>query len=97
MKDLILAKGIYDPRFFHKILSDRFPDEFLLSHDLIEGAHVRTGLATDIELFDEFPADYISYSRRQHRWIRGDWQIADWIFPRVPDRNHQRVSNPLSC
>ena len=59
----------------------------LLSHDLIEGAHVRTGLATDIELFDEFPADYISYSRRQHRWIRGDWQIADWIFPRVPDRN----------
>ncbi len=91
-----IGKGIYDPRFFYKILEDRFPDEYLLSHDLIEGAHVRTGLATDIELFDEFPADYISYSRRQHRWIRGDWQIMDWIFPRVPNRNHQRVSNPLS-
>ena len=91
-----IGKGIYDPRFFYKILADRFPDECLLSHDLIEGAHVRTGLATDIELFDEFPVDYISYSRRQHRWIRGDWQIADWIFPRVPNRNHQRVSNPLS-
>jgi len=91
-----IGKGIYDPRFFYHTLSDSFPDECLLSHDLIEGAHVRTGLASDIELFDEFPADYISYSRRQHRWIRGDWQIIDWIFPRVPDRNHQRVVNPLS-
>ena len=91
-----IGKGIYDPRFFYHTLSESFPDECLLSHDLIEGAHVRTALASDIELFDEFPADYISYSRRQHRWIRGDWQIIDWIFPRVPDRNHQRVVNPLS-
>jgi cyclic beta-1,2-glucan synthetase len=90
-----IGKGIYDPRAFHHMLADRFPDECLLSHDLIEGAHVRTGLATDIELFDEFPSDYISYSRRQHRWIRGDWQIAEWIFPRVPDRNHSRVPNAL--
>ena len=90
-----IGKGIYDPRAFHHILADRFPDECLLSHDLIEGAHVRTGLATDIELFDEFPSDYIGYSRRQHRWIRGDWQIAEWIFPRVPDRNHNRISNLL--
>ena len=91
-----IGKGIYDPRFFHTILADRFPDERLLSHDLIEGAHVRTGLATDIELFDEFPSDYISYSLRKHRWIRGDWQIADWIFPKVPTRNKTRVPNPLS-
>ncbi len=91
-----IGKGIYDPRFFYNVLADRFPDECLLSHDLIEGAHVRTGLASDIELFDEFPSDYISYSRRQHRWIRGDWQIADWIFPWVPDRNRKRVANPLS-
>ncbi|HUS83545.1 MAG TPA: hypothetical protein VMX56_00250, partial [Anaerolineales bacterium] len=91
-----IGKGIYDPRAFHRMLADCFPDECLLSHDLIEGAHVRTGLASDIELFDEFPSDYITYSRRQHRWIRGDWQIADWIFPRVPDRNHNRIANPLN-
>ena len=91
-----IGKGIYDPRFFQAILADRFPDERLLSHDLIEGAHVRTGLATDIELFDEFPSDYISYSLRKHRWIRGDWQIAEWIFPRVPDRNLNRIPNPLN-
>jgi len=90
-----IGKGIYDPRAFQHMLTDRFPDESLLSHDLIEGAHVRTGLASDIELFDEFPSDYISYSRRQHRWIRGDWQIADWIFPKVMDRNQRRITNIL--
>ena len=90
-----IGKGIYDPRAFHLMLADRFADESLLSHDLIEGAHVRTGLASDIELFDEFPSDYITYSRRQHRWIRGDWQISDWIFPRVKDRNNRRTANIL--
>jgi cyclic beta-1,2-glucan synthetase len=90
-----IGKGIYDPRAFQHMLTDRFPDESLLSHDLIEGAYVRTGLASDIELFDEFPSDYISYSRRQHRWIRGDWQIAEWIFPKVMDRNQRRIANIL--
>ncbi len=92
-----IGKGIYDPRAFHHTLADSFPDECLLSHDLIEGVHVRTGLATDIELFDEFPADYMGYSRRQHRWIRGDWQIAEWIFPRVPSRKGDRIPNPLGA
>ncbi|MFN2282154.1 MAG: glycosyl transferase, partial [Anaerolineales bacterium] len=92
-----IGKGIYDPRAFHRILRNAFPDERLLSHDLIEGVHVRTGLATDIELFDEFPSDYRGYSSRQHRWIRGDWQIAEWIFPKVLNRNQERISNPLGA
>ena len=90
-----IGKGIYDPRAFQHMLKDRFPDESLLSHDLIEGAHVRTSLATDIELFDEFPSNYISYSRRQHRWIRGDWQIADWIFSKVRDKHNHKIDNIL--
>jgi cyclic beta-1,2-glucan synthetase len=90
------GKGIYDVRAFSRVLSGRFPEEWLLSHDLIEGAHVRVGLASDIELYDEFPQSYLSYTRRQHRWIRGDWQIADWILPRVPQPGRRRVPNPLS-
>ena len=78
------GKAIYDVRAFHKILNGRFPQQRLLSHDLIEGAYVGVGLATDVELFEQFPYDYTSYSKRQHRWIRGDWQIASWILPRVP-------------
>ena len=83
-------------RAFSRVLSGRFPEAWLLSHDLIEGAHVRVGLASDIELYDEFPQDYLSYIKRQHRWIRGDWQIADWIMPRVPRPGGGRGPNPLS-
>lgn len=90
------GKGIYDVRAFSRLLSDRFPEERVLSHDLLEGAHVRVGLASDIELYDEFPQGYKSYSSRTHRWIRGDWQIAGWIFPRVPLAAGGRGANPLS-
>jgi len=90
------GKGIYDVRAFSRVLSGRFPEAWLLSHDLIEGAHVRVGLASDIELYDEFPQDYVSYIKRQHRWIRGDWQIADWITSRVPQPGGGRGPNPLS-
>jgi cyclic beta-1,2-glucan synthetase len=90
------GKGIYDVRAFSRVLSGRFPEEWVLSHDLIEGAHVRVGLATDIELYDEFPHGYQSYSSRTHRWVRGDWQIAGWLFPRVPDAAGGRGINQLS-
>ncbi len=90
------GKGIYDLRAFNSVLSDRFPESHLLSHDLIEGGHVRVGLASDIELLDQFPGDYLAYTKRQHRWIRGDWQIADWLFPTVPGPRDQRVHNALS-
>jgi cyclic beta-1,2-glucan synthetase len=89
------GKGIYDVAVFHRVLNRRFPHSHVLSHDLIEGAHVRAGLASDIELYDEFPPNYDAYARREHRWIRGDWQIADWIFPTVPTADG-RAPNPLS-
>ena len=90
------GKGIYDARAFSRVLSRRFPEARLLSHDLIEGAHVRVGLASDIELHDEFPQDYPTYIKRLHRWIRGDWQIAAWILPRVPLPDGRSGPNPLS-
>ncbi len=90
------GKGIYDVRAFSRVLSGLFPEECILSHDLIEGAHVRVGLASDIELHDEFPQGYQNYSSRSHRWIRGDWQIAWWIFPLVPQAKGGLGANPLS-
>ncbi len=89
------GKAIYDVNAFDSILGTRFPAETLLSHDLIEGAHAGVGLATDIELLENIPLDYASFSRRQHRWIRGDWQIAPWLFPTVPGPQG-RIPNPLS-
>jgi cyclic beta-1,2-glucan synthetase len=91
------GKAIYAVRPFHQILGRRFPPETLLSHDLIEGAHVGVALASDLELFEGLPQDYATYSQRQHRWTRGDWQIAPWIFPHVPSPDGGRVPNPLSA
>ena len=85
------GKGIYDARVFHRVLARRFPEATILSHDLLEGAFVRVGLATEIELLDLFPPSYQVYAKRQHRWTRGDWQIADWVMPRVGNG-----PNPLS-
>lgn len=77
---IFTGKGIYDLQVFHSVTKDAFPENTILSHDLIEGLHARTGLATDIELFDGYPTKYLSYTKRIHRWIRGDWQIARYIF-----------------
>jgi cyclic beta-1,2-glucan synthetase len=91
------GKGIYDVRAFSRVLSGRFPEALLLSHDLIEGAHVRVGLASDIELYDAFPGSYRSYVSRQHRWMRGDWQIAEWVLPQVPGLGKGHGPNQLSA
>src|SRR5947199_1686428 len=90
------GKGIYELKTFHRLLSERFPTAHLLSHDLLEGSYVRVGLATDIELLDVFPSSYIAWWNRQHRWIRGDWQIIDWLKPRVPVGGGRFEPNPLS-
>ena len=89
------GKAIYDVRAFHRMLGNRFPAETLLSHDLIEGAHVGVGLASDIQLFEHLPVDYGGFAVRQHRWIRGDWQIARWTLRTVPSVSGAAVANPL--
>jgi len=93
---IFLGKAIYDLHAFQTILGNRFPPETLLSHDLIEGTYAGVGLATGIELFENLPLDYASYSQRQHRWIRGDWQIAPWIFRRAPAAGGGKEPNPIS-
>lgn len=89
------GKGVFDLRAFDDALVDRFPDNHILSHDLIEGCHARVALVSDIELIDAFPARYDADARRQHRWVRGDWQLLPWLMPRVPTRHGWR-QNPLS-
>ncbi len=89
------GKGIYDFETFSQALDDTFPENQILSHDLIEGCHVRVALVSDIELFDNYPPRYEADARRQHRWVRGDWQIFPWLLPWVPTPKGWR-SNTLS-
>ncbi len=78
------GKGIYDIDAFEQATHGRFPENTLLSHDLIEGNYARAGLATDITVYDDYPARYLTHARRKHRWIRGDWQLLRWLTTRVP-------------
>ena len=93
---IFAGKGIYEVDTLHQVLDGRFPCNSLLSHDLIEGAYARAGLASDIELIDDYPSHYSAYNRRKHRWLRGDWQVAEWLRARVPDQSGARVVNPIS-
>jgi cyclic beta-1,2-glucan synthetase len=93
---IFTGKGIYEVATFHAVLDRRFPRNALLSHDLIEGSYVRVGLATDIELIDDYPSHYSAHTRRKHRWVRGDWQIAQWMFSRVPDESGRMAPNPIT-
>jgi hypothetical protein len=93
---IFTGKGIYEVATFHAVLNHRFPRNSLLSHDLIEGAYARAGLATDIEVIDDYPSHLSAFNRRKHRWMRGDWQVAQWMFSRVPDESGRLVKNPIS-
>lgn len=90
------GKGLYDIDAFEWSLRNRSPENTILSHDLFEGSFARTGLATDLELLDEYPKSYLSFFMRQHRWVRGDWQIAPWLGPFVPNAQGLFVKNHLS-
>ena len=92
-----IGKGIYDVDAFERLLSQRFPENLILSHDLLEGCHARSALISDIELYEAYPAQYGADTGRRHRWIRGDWQIAMWALPWAPDRLGSLEKNPLSA
>ncbi|HEU4431890.1 MAG TPA: glucoamylase family protein [Pyrinomonadaceae bacterium] len=89
------GKGLYDVDAFQRTLEHRVPENSLLSHDLFEGLFARCALTTDIELLDDYPASYLAYAKRSHRWTRGDWQIARWLLPRVPDDVRRNTRNVL--
>lgn len=93
---IFTGKGIYDVDIFHQVLDHRFPRNALLSHDLIEGAYVRAGLVSDIEVIDDYPSHYSAHTRRKHRWLRGDWQITRWLSGTVPDEAERMAMNPIS-
>ncbi len=92
-----IGKGIYDVDAFETALRNRFPENKILSHDLLEGSYVRCGFASDVQLYEEYPSRYSMDISRRHRWIRGDWQIANWFLPFVPGPNLKLKKNSISA
>lgn len=92
-----IGKGIYDVDVFQLALKGRFPENKILSHDLLEGCYARSGLLSNVQLYEEYPSSYITDVSRRHRWIRGDWQIGQWLLPMVPGPDGKHKKNPLSA
>ncbi|AKU12173.1 beta-(1,2)-glucan production associated transmembrane protein [Azoarcus sp. CIB] len=91
-----IGKGIYDVDAFEQALDGCFPENRILSHDLLEGCYARAGLLSDVQVYEDYPARYSADVSRRHRWIRGDWQLAGWLLRRVPGEDRCRRPNPLS-
>ncbi|HEV7231489.1 MAG TPA: glucoamylase family protein [Bacteroidia bacterium] len=92
-----IGKGIYEVDIFRKVLHGRFAENSILSHDLLEGCYVRSGLMSDVQLFEKYPTTYSADMKRISRWIRGDWQIFSWFLPFVPGPGRRWAKNPVSA
>jgi len=90
------GKGIFHLELYKRILRDAFPDNSILSHDLLEGSYLRCALLSDVMLMDGCPAQYTSWATRQHRWTRGDWQLLPWLKSTIRTKSGTR-KNPLSA
>ena len=89
-----IGKGIYDVDAFEQALAGRFPENRILSHDLLEGCYARAGLLSDVQVYEEYPARYSADVSRRHRWIRGDWQILRWALASVPGTRRALPTQP---
>lgn len=91
-----VGKGIYDLKVFDQVLSNVFPENLILSHDLLEGNYLRCGYVCDIEVVDDFPSKFLTDTTRHHRWARGDLQIVGWLLPIVRNESGKKVKNPIN-
>jgi len=92
-----VGKGIYVVDAFERALAGRFPDNSVLSHDLLEGCFARAGLVSDVQLYEDYPSSYALDVNRRHRWIRGDWQLLPWLLPWAPHEDGRWKRNPLGA
>lgn len=91
-----IGKGIYEVDTFQKVLNGKFLENRILSHDLLEGCYIRSGLMSDVQLFEKYPTTYNADMKMRIRWIRGDWQIFSWILPFVTGAGNHFYKNPIS-
>lgn len=94
-KGSFAGKGIYSSKVFCAVIDGRFPENAILSHDMIEGGYLRSGYVSDITLSDDTPSNYIAYRKRAHRWMRGDWQLLPYLMPFVKNSKGEKIYNQL--
>ena len=77
------GKGLLHVKALHAVLDQRFADESVLSHDLLEGSISRCAYVSDVVLVEDHPHHAGVDDSRQHRWARGDWQLLPLMLNRA--------------
>lgn len=90
------GKGIFNVDIFHQLLDEAFPEDSILSHDLLEGTRLRAGYLSDISLTDGCPKNPIAHFGRLHRWIRGDIQALNFSGKYIKNHKNERILNPIT-
>jgi len=91
---IYIGKGIYDRMAFSTVLHNKVPENRILSHDLFESCYARTAFSSTAKIMDNFPNSVLSFTKREHRWLRGDWQLIPWLF--MKKTQDGRSLSPLS-
>ena len=74
------GKGLLHVATWHAVLGGQLPAERVLSHDLLEGAWVRCAVVSDVTLLEPDLTHSDADLARQHRWMRGDWQLLPFVL-----------------
>ena len=90
-----IGKGIYDVAIHERVLSDRFPDNQLLSHDKAESGFLRAALVPDVVVLEDALDNFLAGMLQIGRWLKGDKQALHWVLPLIPNKKRERVRNPL--
>lgn len=83
-ESIFCGKGLINVDAYYELLDKGLPRERILSHDIIEGELLRTGFVSEVQIIEDFPSTTEAYYKRLHRWVRGDWQNAGFIFGKSP-------------
>ena len=87
------GKGIFSVDVYHELIDCAFPDESVLSHDLLEGEIMRCAALSDVVLCDSVPSNPDSFFKRLDRWSRGDVQALPFAGRRCVNEYGERVEN----
>ncbi|MCQ2435730.1 MAG: hypothetical protein MJ101_02365 [Clostridia bacterium] len=89
------GKGIIDINAYTAVCDGFFPEQRILSHDILEGELMKTAVDSSVVLTDSTPARSMSYFARLSRWIRGDTQALMYLRPKVKNSVGKVIMNPL--
>lgn len=93
---IFAGKGAINISAFNTVIRGLFPKGKVLSHDILEGSFLNCVFSSDVSFFDSVPESILTYTKRNHRWIRGDWQNLRYLAGKIKTENGKKIRNPLS-